>query len=108
MRAPIIAGQPITNTSRSCMATPPASWRRCLRRACARSPSPSATDSGAGGFILPNDRVDVILTRKIQQTEPPLVERQTILADVRVLAVDQTFKQDKDTKTVTARPRHWN
>src|SRR5581483_7638771 len=28
------------------------------------------------------------------------VEAKTILSDVRVLAVDQTFKQEKDTKTV--------
>ena len=64
-----------------------------------------ATDSGAGGFILPNDRVDVILTRKFNQTEPPHVVSQTILSDVRVLAVDQTYKQDKDTKTVIGQVR---
>jgi pilus assembly protein CpaB len=62
-----------------------------------------ATDSGAGGFILPNDRVDVILTRKFTQTDPPLVLSDTILSNVRVLAVDQTYKQDKDTKTVVAK-----
>ena len=62
-----------------------------------------ATDSGAGGFILPNDRVDVILTRKFTQTDPPLVVSDTILSNVRVLAVDQTYKQDKDTRTVTAK-----
>jgi pilus assembly protein CpaB len=56
-----------------------------------------STDSGAGGFILPNDRIDLILTRK---GEGNRVSSSTILTDVRVLAVDQTFKQDKDTKTV--------
>ncbi len=58
-----------------------------------------SADSGAGGFILPNDHVDVILARKLDGN-PPRVIAKTILTDVRVLAVDQTFKQDKDTKTV--------
>ena len=56
-----------------------------------------SADSGAGGFILPNDRVDLILTRKGDANR---VSASTILTDVRVLAVDQTFKQEKDTKTV--------
>jgi len=58
-----------------------------------------STESGAGGFILPNDRVDLILTQKLDN-DPPRVVAQTILNNVRVLAVDQTFKQEKDTKTV--------
>ena len=58
-----------------------------------------SADSGAGGFILPNDRVDLILTRKAGRATAAC-SSSTILTDVRVLAVDQTFKQDKDTKTV--------
>jgi len=59
-------------------------------------------DSGAGGFILPNDRIDLILTQKTGG-EVAHVRARTILQNVRVLAVDQTFKQDKDTKTVIAK-----
>ena len=58
-----------------------------------------STDSGAGGFILPNDRVDLLLTRK-GDGNPPRVSANTILTNVRVLAVDQTFKQEKEAKTV--------
>jgi pilus assembly protein CpaB len=58
-----------------------------------------SADSGAGGFILPNDRVDLLLTQKLDGS-PPRVKVTTVLSDVRVLAVDQTFKQEKDTKTV--------
>ena len=58
-----------------------------------------SADSGAGGFILPNYRVDLILTVK-SNDNPPRVSTKTFLTDVRVLAVDQTFKQEKDTKTV--------
>jgi pilus assembly protein CpaB len=55
-----------------------------------------STDTGAGGFILPNDRIDVILTRKVNEHG---ISR-TVLSNVRVLAVDQTFKQEKDARTV--------
>jgi pilus assembly protein CpaB len=58
-----------------------------------------STDSGAGGFILPNDRVDVILTRKAEGSGNRGTAK-TILNNLRVLAVDQTFRQEKDTRTV--------
>ena len=102
VRAPILAGQPVATTAivhadaagfMSAMVTP---GMRAVSIVI-------AADSGAGGFILPNDRVDVILTRKFNQTNPPLVSSDTVLSNVRVLAVDQTYKQDKDTKTVIAK-----
>jgi pilus assembly protein CpaB len=52
-----------------------------------------SAETGAGGFILPNDRVDVILTRKLSGTDRQLSE--TVLTNVRVLAIDQTYKQDE-------------
>jgi pilus assembly protein CpaB len=41
---------------------------------------------GAGGFVLPGDRVDVVLTR---QLDKGAATSQVILQDARVLAVDQ-------------------
>ena len=61
-----------------------------------------SADSSAGGFILPNDRVDVILTRKPDSSSARGFAK-TILSDLRVLAVDQTFRQDKDTRTVVGK-----
>ena len=58
-----------------------------------------SADSSAGGFILPNDRVDVILTRKPEGSSSRGFAK-TILSNLRVLAVDQTYRQDKDTRTV--------
>lgn len=54
-----------------------------------------SADTGAGGFILPNDRVDVVMTRKAADTAVAggnefLTE--TILNNVRVLAIDQTIE----------------
>jgi pilus assembly protein CpaB len=60
-------------------------------------------ETGAGGFILPNDRVDVILSRRDREAEKATgVETQvsdTILTDVRVLAIDQLV-QEKDGQRV--------
>jgi pilus assembly protein CpaB len=102
VRMPIMAGQPIATTA--IVHGDSAGFMAAMLTPGMRAVSITiATDAGAGGFVLPNDRVDVILTRKFNQTEPPLVVANTILSNVRVLAVDQTYKQDKDTKTVNAR-----
>jgi pilus assembly protein CpaB len=52
----------------------------------------------AGGFILPNDRVDVILTRKIDRVESQEkdVKSETVLSNVRVLAINQTYRAEAD------------
>ena len=59
--------------------------------------------SAAGGFILPNDRVDVILTRKTSEgkAQSQVVHSETVLSNVRVLAVNQVFKQAGDNDPVT-------
>jgi pilus assembly protein CpaB len=64
-------------------------------------------ESGAGGFILPDDRVDVLLTRHDKATEKAIgVEKftsDTILNNVRVLAVDQTLDERDGTKVVVGK-----
>jgi pilus assembly protein CpaB len=59
--------------------------------------------STAGGFILPNDRVDVLLTRKLddQRSGQKKVITETVLSNVRVLAVNQTFRQETSNENVT-------
>lgn len=56
-----------------------------------------STESASGGFILPDDRVDVILTYDTQvATADAVLDRpvtETILQNVRVLAIDQVFSQ---------------
>jgi pilus assembly protein CpaB len=51
--------------------------------------------SSAGGFILPNDRVDVILTRKLDNPPDPnkLIVSETVLTNVRVLAINQILEK---------------
>jgi pilus assembly protein CpaB len=63
---------------------------------------PISGETAASGFILPNDRVDVILTRKVTvldigggSTEE--VRSGIVLNDVRVLAIDKTYKNETST-----------
>jgi pilus assembly protein CpaB len=59
----------------------------------------------AGGFILPNDRVDVIQTVG-QQTAPDGPSRnvsRTILRNVKVLAIDQTIEEQEGEAVVVGK-----
>jgi pilus assembly protein CpaB len=101
VRAPILSGQPIITTAivhgdqSGFMAATLGEGMRAVS-------IPISVDSGAGGFILPNDRVDVILTRKPEGNQTRGFAK-TILTNLRVLAVDQTFRQEKDTRTVVGK-----
>ena len=61
-------------------------------------------DTGAGGFILPNDHVDVLLTHRDKAAEKLSgIEKyvsETILRNVRVLAVDQALGEKDGQKVV--------
>ncbi len=56
-----------------------------------------APETGAGGFILPNDRVDVILTKRDKNPDRAgageRVVSEIILSNIRVLAIDQAPKE---------------
>src|ERR1700726_4042619 len=95
-RAPFIAGEPIrepklvrANGSGFMAAILPTGMR-----AISTEISP---ETGAGGFILPNDRVDVILTKHQKDADhpsaPDVVVSEIILPNVRVLAIDQAPKE---------------
>src|ERR1700694_945258 len=97
-RSPFIAGEPIrepklvkANGSGFMAALLPTGMR-----AISTEISP---ETGAGGFILPNDRVDVILSKreKNQDRTGPndVVVSEIILANVRVLAIEQAPKDRK-------------
>ena len=63
-----------------------------------------STATSAGGFILPNDRVDVIMTRRKENSQNSGSATsgfitEMILENVRVLAIDQTI-EEKDGEAV--------
>ena len=52
--------------------------------------------TGDGGLIWPGDRVDLILTQELSEKDAPLARRivgETVMSDVRVVAVDQSIAQ---------------
>jgi pilus assembly protein CpaB len=58
-------------------------------------------ESSAAGFILPDDRIDVMLTRREKTTSgADKFNTDTVLRNVRVLAVDQAVDEKAGTKTV--------
>ena len=57
--------------------------------------------SSAGGFILPNDRVDVISTIRDAAAGADSFESRTILSNVRVLAIGQSIQERNGERTVT-------
>lgn len=85
MRGRLLPGEPV----REDRLTPGnASFMAALLPAGKRAVAVKVTaESSAGGFILPNDRVDVLLTR--QEEGQVRVTSRTILRSVRILAIDQ-------------------
>ncbi|WP_378945020.1 Flp pilus assembly protein CpaB [Mesorhizobium sp. ANAO-SY3R2] len=60
-----------------------------------------SADTSAGGFILPNDYVDVIMTRRSDAAKSGSgFTTETILKNIRVLAIDQTIQEDEEGKKV--------
>jgi pilus assembly protein CpaB len=62
-------------------------------------------ETSAGGFILPNDHVDVILTRRGNDKSAggETHSSETILTNVRVLAIDQNVQEKDGQKVVVGK-----
>jgi len=56
--------------------------------------------SGTAGFVLPNDRVDILLTRHPEGSQDPITD--VLLQNVRVLAIDQ-LSNEKNDKPIVGR-----
>ena len=58
-------------------------------------------ETSAGRLILPNDRVDVIMVRRVEGASATGgLTTETVLENVRVLAIDQTIQEDEEGKKV--------
>jgi pilus assembly protein CpaB len=64
-------------------------------------------ETGAGGFILPNDFVDVILSRRDKAAEKAagieVHTSETVLTGVRVLAIDQSVEEKNGQRVVVGK-----
>ena len=101
-RAPFIAGEPIKEqklikiSEGGVMAAILPSGMRAIS-------TPIREETSAGGFILPNDRVDVILSHKMRvgSKEEPVSE--AVLRNVRVLAIGQEIENKDGEKVATGK-----
>lgn len=98
LRLPILAGEPIRKVK--LIGEDEQFMSSLLPKGMRAIATNIEAESSAGGFILPGDRVDVILIRNNTNNGnsgiPFLTE--TILENVRVLAIDQTIKEDDGDK----------
>jgi pilus assembly protein CpaB len=63
-----------------------------------------SAETGAGGFILPNDRVDVIMTRHESGADgADHFVTETVLQNVKVLAIDQQIEDQNGEQVVVGR-----
>ncbi len=66
-----------------------------------------AADSDAGGFVLPEDHVDILLTRHDKAAERntgnETIVTDTIMRNVRVLAVDQAVQEKNGQKVIVGK-----
>jgi pilus assembly protein CpaB len=105
-RAPFAAGEPIREAK--LIKGPGSGYMAAIlpegMRAISVEISP---ETGAGGFILPNDHVDVILTRRDKAAEKAAGTEvhvsEVILNNVRVLAIDQTVEEKNGQRVVVGK-----
>jgi pilus assembly protein CpaB len=105
-RAPFTAGEPIRE-AKLIRANGAAGYMAAILPSGMRAVSTEISpETGAGGFILPNDRVDVILSRrptdnaKAGSASP---SSETILTNVKVLAIDQTVEEKNGQRVVVGK-----
>ena len=95
-RAPFIAGEPIREAK--LVKAEGSGFMAAILPSGTRAVSTEiSAETGAGGFILPNDRVDVILSKRDKNPDrtgtADIVNSEIILSNVRVLAIDQVPKE---------------
>jgi pilus assembly protein CpaB len=102
-RAPFVAGEPLRE-SKLIKANGSGYMAAVLDKGMRAVSTEISPETGAGGFILPNDRVDVILSRREREGDrAPGNEShssETILVNIRILAIDQTLGEKDGQKVV--------
>ena len=107
VRDPILAGEPIT--ARKIVRGGEGGYLSVVLSPGKRAMAvPVTSETAVGGFILPGDRVDVIQTREAESVgegdggSVKHTVAETIIQNVRVVALDQSTAAEKDAKTIVA------
>jgi pilus assembly protein CpaB len=104
-RAPFIAGEPIREP-KLVKAVGSGFMAAILPTGMRAISTEISPETAAGGFILPNDRVDVILSKREKNPDrsgPDIVNSEIILSNVRVLAIDQAPKEKDGQNSVVGK-----
>jgi len=103
-RAPFTAGEPIRE-AKLIKANGAAGFMAAILPSGMRAVSTEISpETGAGGFILPNDRVDIILSRRAKENKNAAASTsETILTNVRVLAIDQAVEEKNGQRVVVGK-----
>lgn len=91
-RAPFLEGEPIKE-QKLIKASDGGVMAAILDKGMRAISTPIREETAAGGFILPNDRVDVIVSRRVRNGRREEHISDTVLRNVRVLAIGQTIEQ---------------
>jgi len=105
-RAPFVAGEPIREAK--LVKADGSGFMAAILQSGYRAVSTEiSAETGAAGFILPNDHVDVLMTRRMKDpanpSVPDLVVTNIVLANIRVLAIDQAPKEKEGTNNLVGR-----
>ena len=105
-RAPFVIGEPIRE--QKLVKSDGSGFMAAILPAGMRAISTEISpETGAGGFILPNDRVDVLLSKRERNPEQPnagdVISSEIILSNIRVLAIDQAPKEKDGQTTVVGK-----
>ena len=105
VREPFLAGEPIVD--RKLVRAGESGYLAVVLQPGMRAMSiPVTVETGAGGFILPGDRVDVVLAAQVNDSEredgspQKAFSSATVLRNVKVLAIDQQTSVDRGATTV--------
>jgi len=99
VRSPLVEGEPVTPV-KIVHADQAGLMSATLTPGMRAVSIPVSIASLAGGFIQPNDHVDIVLTSQVAEGGKRY-RATTILRDVRVLAIDQAYDNSKNEKPVS-------
>jgi pilus assembly protein CpaB len=105
-RTPLVAGEPVREAK--LIKADGSGFMAAILPAGMRAVSTEISpETGAGGFILPNDHVDVILSRRDREAEKQagvdVHTSETILHNIRVLAIDQAVEEKNGQRVVVGK-----
>src|ERR1700694_6035116 len=104
-RAPFLAGEPIRE-AKLVKANGSGFMAAILPTGMRGISTEISPETGAGGFILPNDRVDVLLSKREKNPNDKLtdiVSSEIILTNIRVLAIDQAPKEKEGSNSLVGK-----